>query len=39
MANQVTTFIMSDFNRPYQPNGNNGSDHAWEAISSSLGAP
>ncbi|AXC16055.1 hypothetical protein ACPOL_6845 (plasmid) [Acidisarcina polymorpha] len=29
VANQVTTFTMSDFNRAYQPNGNNGSDHAW----------
>jgi len=29
VANQVTTFTMSDFNRAFQPNSNAGSDHAW----------
>jgi len=29
MANQITTFTMSDFNRAMQPNSNTGSDHAW----------
>jgi uncharacterized protein (DUF1501 family) len=29
IANQVTTFTMSDFSRAMQPNSNNGSDHAW----------
>lgn len=34
IANQVTTFTMSDFNRtfdPASPGGNVGSDHAWGA--------
>ena len=26
---QVTTFTESDFSRTFQPNSNNGSDHAW----------
>jgi uncharacterized protein (DUF1501 family) len=29
VASQVTTFTMSDFSRTFQPNSNNGSDHAW----------
>jgi uncharacterized protein (DUF1501 family) len=29
LANQITTFTMSDFSRAFQPNSNNGSDHAW----------
>jgi uncharacterized protein (DUF1501 family) len=29
LANQVTAFTMSDFSRAFQPNSNNGSDHAW----------
>jgi uncharacterized protein (DUF1501 family) len=29
IANQVTTFTMSDFSRAFQPNSNTGSDHGW----------
>ncbi len=29
VQNNVTTFTMSDFSRTFQPNSNNGSDHAW----------
>jgi uncharacterized protein (DUF1501 family) len=29
LANQITTFTMSDFSRALQPNSNTGSDHAW----------
>jgi uncharacterized protein (DUF1501 family) len=29
IANEVTTFTMSDFSRTFQPNSNTGSDHAW----------
>lgn len=29
VAADVTTFSMSDFSRTFQPNSNNGSDHAW----------
>jgi uncharacterized protein (DUF1501 family) len=29
VADQVTTFTMSDFSRAMQPNSNTGSDHAW----------
>jgi len=29
VASDVTAFTMSDFSRTYQPNSNNGSDHAW----------
>ena len=29
VQSQVTTFTMSDFSRTFQPNSNNGSDHAW----------
>ncbi len=29
VANQVTTFTMSDFARTFQPNSNGGSDHGW----------
>ena len=31
VASEVTTFTMSDFSRTFQPNSNNGSDHAWGA--------
>jgi uncharacterized protein (DUF1501 family) len=29
VANNVTTFTMSDFSRTFQPNSNTGTDHAW----------
>jgi uncharacterized protein (DUF1501 family) len=29
IANQVTTFTMSDFGRAFQPNSNSGCDHGW----------
>jgi uncharacterized protein (DUF1501 family) len=29
LAKDITTFTMSDFSRAFQPNSNNGSDHAW----------
>ena len=29
VANEVTSFTMSDFSRTFQPNSNTGSDHAW----------
>lgn len=29
IANQVTSFTMSDFARTFQPNSNTGTDHAW----------
>jgi uncharacterized protein (DUF1501 family) len=29
VAGDVTAFTMSDFSRTFQPNSNNGSDHAW----------
>ncbi len=29
VAQDVTTFTMSDFSRTFQPNSNTGSDHAW----------
>lgn len=29
VQSQVTTFTMSDFSRTFQPNSNQGSDHAW----------
>jgi uncharacterized protein (DUF1501 family) len=29
IANQVTSFTMSDFSRAFQPNANSGSDHGW----------
>ena len=29
IANQVTSFTMSDFSRAFQPNSNSGSDHGW----------
>ena len=29
VANEVTSFTMSDFSRALQPNSNTGSDHAW----------
>lgn len=32
VAQQVTTFTMSDFSRTYQPGSNGGSDHAWGSV-------
>jgi len=29
LADQITSFTMSDFSRALEPNANNGSDHAW----------
>ncbi|WP_263382187.1 DUF1501 domain-containing protein [Granulicella arctica] len=29
VANNVTSFTMSDFSRTFQPNSNTGTDHAW----------
>jgi len=29
VSSDVTAFTMSDFSRTFQPNSNNGSDHAW----------
>jgi len=29
VASQVTTFTMSDFNRTFRVNSNQGTDHAW----------
>jgi uncharacterized protein (DUF1501 family) len=29
VQDSVTTFTESDFNRTFQPNGNNGTDHGW----------
>jgi len=29
VSSDVTSFTMSDFSRTFQPNSNNGSDHAW----------
>jgi uncharacterized protein (DUF1501 family) len=29
VQSEVTAFTMSDFSRTFQPNSNNGSDHAW----------
>jgi uncharacterized protein (DUF1501 family) len=29
VGSHVTSFTMSDFSRAFQPNSNNGSDHAW----------
>ena len=29
IANEITTFTMSDFARTFQPNSNTGTDHAW----------
>ncbi|MEO7030087.1 MAG: DUF1501 domain-containing protein [Acidobacteriaceae bacterium] len=29
VSQEVTSFTMSDFSRTFQPNSNNGSDHAW----------
>jgi uncharacterized protein (DUF1501 family) len=31
VSTDVTSFTMSDFSRTFQPNSNNGSDHAWGA--------
>ena len=31
IANNITTFTMSEFSRAFQPNSANGSDHAWGA--------
>ena len=32
LAQQVTTFTMSDFNRTYQPASDGGTDHAWGSV-------
>jgi uncharacterized protein (DUF1501 family) len=32
LAQQVTTFTMSDFSRTFQPGSNGGTDHAWGSI-------
>jgi uncharacterized protein (DUF1501 family) len=37
VAQQVTTFTMSDFSRTFQPGSNNGSDHAWGSVQMVLG--
>src|SRR5690242_15458546 len=37
VAQQVTTFTMSDFSRTFQPGSNNGSDHAWGSVQMILG--
>ena len=37
VANQVTSFTQSDFNRTFQPNPNLGTDHAWGSHQVALG--
>jgi uncharacterized protein (DUF1501 family) len=37
VAQQVTTFTMSDSSRTFQPGSNNGSDHAWGSVQMILG--
>ena len=37
LAQNVTTFTMSDFSRTYQPGSNGGSDHAWGSMQMILG--
>jgi len=37
LAQNVTTFTMSDFSRTYQPGSNGGSDHAWGSVQMILG--
>jgi uncharacterized protein (DUF1501 family) len=37
VAQQVTTFTMSDFSRTYQPGSNGGSDHAWGSVQMIVG--
>jgi uncharacterized protein (DUF1501 family) len=32
LAQQVTTFTMSDFSRTFQPGSNGGTDHAWGSV-------
>ena len=37
LAQQVTTFTMSDFSRTYQPASDGGSDHAWGSVQMIMG--
>jgi uncharacterized protein (DUF1501 family) len=37
LAQQVTTFTMSDFSRTYQPASDGGSDHAWGSVQMMVG--
>ncbi len=37
LAQQVTTFTMSDFSRTYQPASDGGSDHAWGSVQMMMG--
>jgi uncharacterized protein (DUF1501 family) len=37
LAQQVTTFTMSDFSRTYQPASDGGTDHAWGGVQMILG--
>jgi len=37
LAQQVTTFTMSDFSRTYQPASSGGSDHAWGGVQMIIG--
>jgi uncharacterized protein (DUF1501 family) len=37
LAQNVTTFTMSDFSRTYQPGSNGGSDHAWGSVQMIMG--
>ena len=37
LAQQVTTFTMSDFSRTYQPATDGGTDHAWGSVQMMMG--
>ena len=37
LAQQVTTFTMSDFSRTYQPASDGGTDHAWGSVQMIMG--
>jgi uncharacterized protein (DUF1501 family) len=37
LAQQVTTFTMSDFSRTYQPASGGGTDHAWGSVQMMMG--
>jgi uncharacterized protein (DUF1501 family) len=37
LAQQVTSFTMSDFSRTYQPASDGGSDHAWGSVQMMMG--
>ena len=37
IAQQVTTFTMSDFSRTFQPASNGGTDHAWGGVQTIMG--